>query len=98
MGEQQHRITTLRADDDAGDAFWECSCGEQADAYDSVAEARYAAAEHQLPERIQAGLPDPSEGIEWWRHVVLFEADAEAGADPQVWRWYLDTAGKVICA
>lgn len=85
---RDHRITELRSDDDAGDAFWRCGCGEFAEAYSSVAEARYAAAEHQLPDAIQRDIEATTDSIEQWRDAVLIEADAAAEADPEAWRWY----------
>lgn len=92
MSEGGHQIVALRFDDDAGCALWRCRCGYDSDGYDSVGEARYAAAEHQLPEPVQRELEGCGFSIEAWRDAVVLEADAAASEAPQAWRWYRDSA------
>jgi len=88
MGE--HQVEAIWFDDDAGCAIWRCRCGYDSDGYDSVGEARWAAAEHQLPESVQRDIEESGYSIEEWRDAVVFEADAEAAEDPDAWRWYRD--------
>lgn len=87
-----HQIVVL--DEDDLRVYWQCRCGEDADGYGSVAEARLAAAEHQLGADVQAeiGAVGLIPGhIEEWRNVVQMEADHAAEADPAAWAWYRAT-------
>ncbi len=93
MNAGEHRIEAVWFDDDAGCAVWRCGCGYDADGYASIGEARYAAAEHQLPEHRQRDIEESTDSVEEWREAVLIEAENAAVGDPHAWSWYRATAG-----
>lgn len=87
-----HQIAGVWADEDDA-VWWRCAdCGEVDAGYASVAEARYAAAEHQLPVAAQEMLPCPQDSVEEWREAVTLEVAQAAEAQPVAWRWWHDTA------
>jgi hypothetical protein len=98
--ESSHRIVAMDDDiDETGSVYWRCRCGEDADGYSSLFEARYAAAEHQLPANVQREIEDLAlipDHIETWRAEVAAAADETAATDPAAWDWYLSIAKETV--
>ena len=84
----EHQIVQILFDDDQGCARWTCRCGYEADGYSDVTEARYAAAEHQLPADVQLDIERHCDTIEQWRGEIIMNAYDAAAADPDRWAWY----------
>lgn len=93
MRSMDHQIIEIRTDEDELDTFWRCRCGETNTGYADVADARLAAAEHQLPPAVQREIDERDhQDVDSWCDDVAHAADDEAHTHPTRWQWYHQTA------
>lgn len=85
----EHQIEFVIEDDDAGEVWWRCCCGADADGYgDAVEQAALAAGEHQLPDEVTDEIADDAAGeVEDWREAIRAAMAVAAQEDPAAWVW-----------